>query len=313
MGALSMGGRGLGKFRSGTGLGGWLRGWAGGLAGGFWLEEAGIERDGTASSAGELGVEGEAVEDVDEGDGGGRLRGSLTRPSNGGGTPGVPGRWSGGAWCGMNGSLTVPGRASLGGSPNSDDMSGGGAPLPPLGPPRSLSGLFGGGIHMGRSTGTRTPPTMTAEGKVGSDGGGEGRCGGGGGRGIGGGALKNGGWWRWDGGGVWRLSVWYGIWNGPGGGGGGGGCRRVGGGWRCGIRCGGGGMGGPLSSAPPGPRLSEGGMGGDEGGPSMYSSSSYHMDPPGRPPATPPRRDPRPITRILSTVLMRSPANGRLE
>lgn len=51
------------------------------------------------STAGELGVEGEVVEEVGVGDGGGRdmLRGSFTLPSKGGGTPGVPGRWRGGA------------------------------------------------------------------------------------------------------------------------------------------------------------------------------------------------------------------------
>lgn len=46
------------------------------------------------STAGELGVEGEVVEDVGEGegDGRGRVRGSFTLPSKGWGTPGVPGR-----------------------------------------------------------------------------------------------------------------------------------------------------------------------------------------------------------------------------
>lgn len=113
----------------------------------------------------------------------------------------------------------MPGRGSLGGSPSNDDMRGGGPTLPPLGPtpPRSaLSGLTGGGRERGRSTGTNTPPTMTAEGTTGWVG--EGRCGmgGGGGRGIGGGVLKKGDvgcWWRSDGGGVCMFSVWYGIWN----------------------------------------------------------------------------------------------------
>lgn len=170
------------------------------------------------SAAGELGVEGEGVEDVGDGDGGGRFIGSFTLPSKGGGTPGVPGRWRGGAWRGTKGSLTVPGRGSLGGSPNNDDMRGGGVTLFPLGPipPRSEpSGLIGGGRDRGRSTGTNTPPTMTAEGTGECVGGGEGRCdmGGGGGRGIGGGAPKKGDvgggcWWRCDGGGVCMLSVW---------------------------------------------------------------------------------------------------------
>ena len=172
------------------------------------------------STAGELGVEGEAVEDAEEGegDGRGRFRGSFTLPSKGGGTPGVPGRWRGGAWHGTKGSLTVPGRGILGGSPSNDVMRGGGATLFPLFPTllRSApSGLIGGGRARGRSTGTKTPPTMTAEGTAGCVGGGVGCCGmgGGGGRGIGGGPLKKGDvgggcWWRCDGGGVWRFSVW---------------------------------------------------------------------------------------------------------
>lgn len=52
---------------------------------------------------------------------------------------------------------------------------------------------------------------------------------------------------------------------------------------------------------------------GDGGWRSMYASSSYHIAPPGRPPAPPSRREPRPITRILSTVLIRSPVTGRFE
>lgn len=52
---------------------------------------------------------------------------------------------------------------------------------------------------------------------------------------------------------------------------------------------------------------------GERGRDSMYSSSSYHMTPPGRPLAPPSRREPLPITRMLSTVLMRSPVSGRLE
>lgn len=54
------------------------------------------ERAGTESTVGELGMEGEVVEDVGGGDGRGRLRGSFTLPSRGGGTPGAPGRWIGG-------------------------------------------------------------------------------------------------------------------------------------------------------------------------------------------------------------------------
>lgn len=47
------------------------------------------------SAAGELGAGGEGEELVGGGGGdggGGRFGGSLTRPSKGGGTPGVPGR-----------------------------------------------------------------------------------------------------------------------------------------------------------------------------------------------------------------------------
>lgn len=139
------------------------------------------------------------MEDVGEGvgDGRGRFRGSFTLPSKGGGTPGVPGRWSGGAWRGTKDSLTVPGRGSLGGSPSNDVMRGEGTTLFPLEPipPRSApSGRTGGGIGRGRSTGTNTPPTMTAEGTAGWVGGGERRCGtgGGGGRGIGGALAKKG-------------------------------------------------------------------------------------------------------------------------
>lgn len=159
------------------------------------------------------------MEDVGEGagDGRGRVRGSFTLPIKGRGTPGVPGWWRGAAWRGTN-SLPMPGRiGSLGGSPSNDCISGGGPTLPPLGPipPRSApSGLTGGGRERGRSTGTNTPPTMTAEGTVGWVGEGEGRCstGGGGGRGIGGGELKNGPvmgcWWRSDGGGLCMFSEW---------------------------------------------------------------------------------------------------------
>lgn len=72
-------------------------------------------------------------------------------------------------------------------------MRGGGPTLLPLcpTPPRSAPD---GGRERGRSTGTNTPPTMTAEGTEWWGGGGDGRCGmgGGGGRGIGGGALKKG-------------------------------------------------------------------------------------------------------------------------
>lgn len=86
------------------------------------------------------------MEDV--GEGSGKTKGSFTLPSKGGGTPGAPGRWRGGVWRGTKGSLTVPGRGSLGGSPSNDDMSGGGVTLLPLGPilPRSApSGLTDGG------------------------------------------------------------------------------------------------------------------------------------------------------------------------
>lgn len=100
----------------------------------------------------------------------------------------------------------MPGRGSLGGSPNNDDMSGRGALLP-LGPTPAPSGLTVGGRERGRSTGTNTPPTITAEGNTGRFGGGDGRCdnGGGGGRGRGGSELKKGDvgggcWWRCDGG-----------------------------------------------------------------------------------------------------------------
>lgn len=91
----------------------------------------------------------------------------------------------------------MPGRGSLGGSPSNDVMRGGGATLFPLGPipPRSApSDLTSGGRDRGRSTGTNTPPTITAEGTAGWVGGGDRRrgTGGGGGRGIGGGLLKKG-------------------------------------------------------------------------------------------------------------------------
>lgn len=69
-------------------------------------------RGGTESTAGEFGVEGEGDEDVGEGDGEGRgrFKGSFTLPSNGTGTPVVPGRRRrGGAWRGLKGSLTGPG------------------------------------------------------------------------------------------------------------------------------------------------------------------------------------------------------------
>lgn len=151
---------------------------------------------GVVSTAGELGVEGEAEEDVGERECGGRGRfgGSLTMPSKGGGTPGVPGRWRGGTLRGPKGSLTVPGRGNLGGSPSNDDMRGG-AILAVLDPPRSgPSGLTGRGSGRGRSTGTNTPPTMTAEGTGEWRGGVEG-CwgkGGGGGLGMGRRALKKG-------------------------------------------------------------------------------------------------------------------------
>ena len=169
------------------------------------------------STAGELGVEGEGVEDVGEGGGRGRFRGSFTLPSKGRGTPGLPWRRRGAGWRETKGSLIVPGRGSLGGSPSNDVMRGGGPTLFPLGPspPRSApSGLIWGGRERGRSTGTNTPPTMTAEGTLAWRGVGEGCCGtgGGGGLGIGGGAPKNGDvgggcWWRSDGGGVCMFSV----------------------------------------------------------------------------------------------------------
>lgn len=167
---------------------------------------------GRVSTAGELGVEGEGVEDVGERGGRGSFRGSFTLPSKGRGTPGVPGRWRGGAWRGTKGSLTVPGRGSLGGSPSNDPMRGGGPILLPLGP-SPLRSTPSGLTERGRSTGTSTPPTMTAVGTAWWVGGGEGRWGmGGGGRGIGGGGPKKwdgggGCWWRSDGGGVWMLSV----------------------------------------------------------------------------------------------------------
>lgn len=195
-----MEGRGLGegrRRRDGEGRWGWLgfgcRGWAGGLAGGCWSGEA-WGRGSRGSPEGEGGVE-------EEGEGGGRLMPSLTRPNKGGGAPGVPGRWRGGAWRGAKCSLTVPGRGILGGSPNREDMRGVGPPLPPLGPPpippRSPppSGRTWGGRGSWRSMGTRTPPTMTAEGgrKL-RGGGGSWGMGGGGGRGMGGGGeLKKGG------------------------------------------------------------------------------------------------------------------------
>lgn len=131
---------------------------------------------------------GEVAEDVGEGEGEGRgkIKDSFTLPSRGGGTPGVPGRWRGGVWRGTKCSLTVPGRGCLGGSPRSDDMSGGGVTFLPLGPipPRSaMSGFMEGGKDGAGSTGTRIPPTITAEGTPGWAGGGERRCRAGGGGG----------------------------------------------------------------------------------------------------------------------------------
>lgn len=88
------------------------------------------------STAGESGVDGEVEEDLgeEEEEGRGRFKGSFTLPSKGGGTPGVPGRWSGGVWRGTKDSLTVPGRENLGGSPSSEPMRGGGVTFLLLGP-----------------------------------------------------------------------------------------------------------------------------------------------------------------------------------
>lgn len=116
------------------------------------LRRGGVERrEEIASTAGELAVEGEVVEDV--GEGGTRVgaRGSFTLPSKGRGTAGAPGRWRGAAWRGIKCSLTVPGRGILGGSPSNDDMRGIG-PLLPLcpTPPLSIaSGRIGGGKEEG--------------------------------------------------------------------------------------------------------------------------------------------------------------------
>lgn len=176
-----------------------------------------LSRSGPVSTAGELGVEGGVVEEVGDGDGRGRVRGSFTLPNKGTGTPGPLGWWWGPPWRGPKASFTVPLRGSFGGSPSNDDMRGGGPTLPPLGPtpPRSPpSSLTGGGTERGRSTGTSTPPTMTAEGTVGWVGDGEGCCGigGGGGRGMGGGELRKGDeggcWRRSGGGGVCMFSKW---------------------------------------------------------------------------------------------------------
>lgn len=57
-----------------------------------------VRREEAASTAGELGVEGEVVEDVGEGGTRGGGRGSFTLPSKGRGTAGAPGRWRGPAW-----------------------------------------------------------------------------------------------------------------------------------------------------------------------------------------------------------------------
>lgn len=88
MGSERMGGR-LGRSRRGTGPEAWL--WGGGLVGGLRRGGA-VRREEAVSSAGELGVEGEVLEDVGEG------RGSFTLPSKGRGTAGAPGRWRGPPW-----------------------------------------------------------------------------------------------------------------------------------------------------------------------------------------------------------------------
>lgn len=72
-------------------------------------------------------------------------------------------------------------------------------------------------------------------------------------------------------------------------------------------------MEGPMSLVPAWRRRGGGTVWGEGGCASIYSSCSYHIAPPGRPVAPPPLREPRPIMRMLSTVLIRSPARGRLE
>lgn len=58
-------------------------------------------REEIASTAGELGVEGDGVEEVGEGGTRGGCRGSFTLPSKGRGTAGAPGRCGGAAWRGI--------------------------------------------------------------------------------------------------------------------------------------------------------------------------------------------------------------------
>lgn len=108
---------------------------------------------GAVSTSGKIGTQ--SVEDLggEERSGRGKLGGSLTLPSKGGGTPREPGRWRGGALRGPKCSLTVPGRGNLGGSPSSEVIKGG-----PRSGPSALTGRERGKC---RSTGTNTPPTMT--------------------------------------------------------------------------------------------------------------------------------------------------------
>lgn len=65
------------------------------------LRRAGaVRREEIASTAGELGVEGDVVEDVGEGGTRGGCRGSFTLPSKGREAPGAPGWCRGAAWRG---------------------------------------------------------------------------------------------------------------------------------------------------------------------------------------------------------------------
>lgn len=74
-----------GEGRRGLGF----RGTAGGLEGGLWRGETwGRERRASPDGEGGVGV---------EEDGGVMLSPSFTLPNKGGGAPGVPGRWRGGA------------------------------------------------------------------------------------------------------------------------------------------------------------------------------------------------------------------------
>lgn len=144
-------------------------------------DPGGVGRQFGEGRRGRRSLDGEGVVGVVgvEGDGGP----SRTRPKRGGGMPGAPGRWRGGAWRGRNCSFSVPGRRGKG-LPLVE------VALPVLAPSgRRLAG----GCGRTRSIGTKTPPTITAD--VGERGKSLGGAGGGWGKGgaIAGGATEGGG------------------------------------------------------------------------------------------------------------------------